>query len=201
MEANFLLSLFILTLTFTIASSSLPPSPSPTSPNSTDFLVSRCHQTLYFELCVASLSRYASSLHQNPVRLAHISTKLASSHLHSATSHISTYLRTNSTATDLEVAALKDCVDALKSAEEQTRMSGAEIRRLGMEEGMGTAAWRVSNAQTWMSAALTNEETCTDGFVGVERGTVEEDVCARVGRVEEFTSIALAFVNRLVNGP
>ncbi|XP_020257166.1 uncharacterized protein LOC109833772 [Asparagus officinalis] len=76
-------------------------------------------------------------------------------------------------------------------------MSEAEIRRLGTEEGMEKAAWRVSNARTWMSAALTNEETCTDGFDGEERGTVEEDVCGRVGTVKELSSIALALVNCL----
>lgn len=63
-------------------------------------------------------------------------------------------------------------------------------------------AWRVSNAQTWMSAALTDEFTCEDGFEGVggegEGERVKVEVRRGVRRVERYTSNALALVNRLV---
>ncbi|KAJ4829360.1 hypothetical protein Tsubulata_024241 [Turnera subulata] len=57
-----------------------------------------------------------------------------------------------------------------------------------VEDGM-------SNVQTWMSAALTDEETCTDGFEDVEDGSVKAEVCNRAAVVKKFTSNALALVN------
>lgn len=59
--------------------------------------------------------------------------------------------------------------------------------------------FQMSNVQTWMSAALTEEETCTDGFEDVPEGTVKTDVCDRVSYVKKFTSNALALVNSYAN--
>lgn len=65
------------------------------------------------------------------------------------------------------------------------------------------AMWSVSNVQTWMSAALTDEETCTDGLKEADGGVrrrrgVVVKVGSRVGVAKEFTSNALALVNKLV---
>ena len=57
----------------------------------------------------------------------------------------------------------------------------------------------MSNVQTWMSAALTNEETCTDGFEDVADGAVKSEVCDRAENVKKLTSNALALVNCYVN--
>ncbi|KAK8698527.1 hypothetical protein V6N13_114639 [Hibiscus sabdariffa] len=38
-----------------------------------------------------------------------------------------------------------------------------------------TFKFQMSNVQTWVSVALTNEETCLDGFEGVDR-KVKSDV-------------------------
>jgi hypothetical protein len=46
-----------------------------------------------------------------------------------------------------------------------------------------------------MSAALTDEETCTDGFEDVADGAVKTEVCNRVADAKKFTSNALALVN------
>lgn len=57
----------------------------------------------------------------------------------------------------------------------------------------------MSNVQTWMSAALTDEETCTDGFEDVPNGPVKSDVSAKATGVKQVTSNALALVNSFVN--
>ncbi|CAN1238760.1 21 kDa protein [Linum grandiflorum] len=53
----------------------------------------------------------------------------------------------------------------------------------------------MSNVQTWMSAALTDEETCTDGLEEVGEGEVKEAIGKRAEVAKKFTSNALALVN------
>lgn len=57
----------------------------------------------------------------------------------------------------------------------------------------------MGNAQTWVSAALTNEDTCLDGFKEVD-GEVKSDVKKRISKVARVTSNALCFINRLDGG-
>lgn len=57
----------------------------------------------------------------------------------------------------------------------------------------------MGNAKTWVSAALTNEYTCLDGFKEVE-GEVKLDVKKRISKVAKVTSNALFFINRLDGG-
>ena len=89
----------------------------------------------------------------------------------------------------------------MADAADLVKQSVEEIERL--ETAVGPeVAWRVSNAQTWMSAAITNEDTCMDGFSGGGGtgggGGVRDDVCGRVLRARMFSSVALALVNALV---
>lgn len=56
---------------------------------------------------------------------------------------------------------------------------------------------QMSNVKTWLSAALTYEYTCTDGFEDFhEDDSIKYDVCSRVDGVKKLTSNALALVNR-----
>ncbi|KAE8719259.1 21 kDa protein [Hibiscus syriacus] len=60
--------------------------------------------------------------------------------------------------------------------------------------GSESFRFQMGNVQTWMSAALTDEETCTDGFEDVGDGPLKAAVCEG-GNVKKFTSNALALVN------
>ncbi|KAI8030579.1 hypothetical protein LOK49_LG01G01327 [Camellia lanceoleosa] len=53
--------------------------------------------------------------------------------------------------------------------------------------------WHMSNVETWVSAALTDENTCLDGFSGrALDGNVKASIKARVTNVAQVTSNALA---------
>lgn len=65
--------------------------------------------------------------------------------------------------------------------------------------GAGSVRFQLSNVQTWMSAALTDVETCTDGFEDVDDGPIKTDVVNRADFVKKVTSIALAMVNYVAN--
>ncbi|CAA3009327.1 21 kDa -like [Olea europaea subsp. europaea] len=93
-------------------------------------------------------------------------------------------------------AALHDCFSLFGDAIGQIRDSLKQMRQLS---GSGESLrFQMSNVQTWMSAALTNEDTCTDGFEDVPDGPMKVDLCGRVVKVEEVTSNALALVNSYV---
>lgn len=74
----------------------------------------------------------------------------------------------------------------------ELRRSLGELQHLKQ----ATFRWQLSNAETWVSAALTDEDTCLDGFDGVN-GKVKTEVQRRITRVARVTSNALYMVNRL----
>lgn len=200
MSPDLLLS-FILVSTINIPSLALPspasPAPSIKSTNS-EFIRTSCSATLYPSLCIRSLSHYADAVQCNPVALARAAANVSLARVRSLSFLIANLTRTSTSAARV-AAALHDCKDSLEDATDQIQQSADEIGLLEAAGGQ-EVAWRVSNVQTWMSAALTNEDTCEDGFRGV-RGSaspVKLDVCWRVRRAKRYTSNALALVNGLV---
>lgn len=95
-------------------------------------------------------------------------------------------------------------MQVLGGAADRAKDSMAELKKLNKKNNVTESRWCLFNVQTWMSAALTNEETCTDGLKEATgagaKGSVAIDVGARVGVVKEYTSNALALVNKLANG-
>ncbi|KAL0912364.1 hypothetical protein M5K25_018330 [Dendrobium thyrsiflorum] len=172
-----------------------------TSKNTTiDFIRQSCGKTLYPSLCYASLTPYATSVQQDPVKLAAAAANVSLSKIHDASYLAAAFRRSSAGRVS---AALRDCVETLGAAADLTNRSAGEITKLGDASktgGSGGIAWEVSNAQTWMSAAMTNEETCIDGFDGVRAGTGVRAMCDRIGGVKKYTSNALALINTLVHG-
>ncbi|KAJ0094197.1 hypothetical protein Patl1_15487 [Pistacia atlantica] len=76
------------------------------------------------------------------------------------------------------------------------RVAETDAKHLGAAgSSKETLRFLMSNVQTWMSAALTDQETCTDGFDDVADGPVKADVVNRAAYVKKLTSNALALVN------
>ncbi|KAH7683458.1 Pectinesterase protein [Dioscorea alata] len=164
------------------------------------FIKKSCDSTLYPDLCFSSLSRYAASVHSDPIRLAWLATNVTIGRLRYISSHISSVRRTAVVGEGgREAAALKDCAETMGDAVDLARSSASEIGKLTAPSTVGTEiAWRVSNAQTWMSAVMTNEDTCTDGFAAVP-GRLKTDICGRIRWAHKYTSNALALLNKLVS--
>ncbi|KAI3453151.1 hypothetical protein Pfo_009814 [Paulownia fortunei] len=187
--------LFLITF-FLTAYSAAPAAPSTTA-NATEFIRTSCETTLYPELCYHSLSGYANAVQQDPACLARVAVGVSLSRA----TRMSIYLANLSRQADYgadprAAAALHDCFTVFGDAVDQIRGSLKQMRRL---TGAGEELrFQISNVQTWMSAALTNEDTCTDGFDDVADGPVKMDVCDRTVKVKEVTSNALALVNSYV---
>ncbi|KAG8382728.1 hypothetical protein BUALT_Bualt05G0107500 [Buddleja alternifolia] len=194
-------SFFLIIISLTAASaatfSSAPaPAPAPAA-SATEFIRTSCVTTLYPETCYHSLSGYANAVQQDPARLALVAVGLSLSRATSMTLYVANLSRQAGYGSDPRAAgALHDCFSVFGDAVDQIRGSMKQMRRL---TGSGEELrFQMSNVQTWMSAALTNEDTCTDGFSGVADGPLKMDVCDRTTKVKEVTSNALALVNSYV---
>nr|DAD21133.1 TPA_asm: hypothetical protein HUJ06_022596 [Nelumbo nucifera] len=79
-----------------------------------------------------------------------------------------------------------------EAARRTAQLCGAALQRLRR----GSFRWQMSNAETWVSSALTNEDTCLDGFKKVDE-KVKLVVRRKINNVARVTSNALYFINRL----
>ncbi|KAI3466959.1 hypothetical protein Pfo_023622 [Paulownia fortunei] len=183
---------FLLTLFFMSASSITVPVPTPsTTANATDFIRTNCDTTLYPELCYHSLAGYANAVQQDPARLARVAVGVSLSRAKRMALYVANLSRQEDYAANPRAAsALHDCFTLLGDAVDQIRGSIKQMR--GLTGSGEELRFQLSNVQTWMSAALTNEDTCVDGFEDVADGPVKLDVCNRTLKVKEFLRNSLA---------
>ncbi|PUZ39651.1 hypothetical protein GQ55_9G348100 [Panicum hallii var. hallii] len=195
------------------------PAPSTAEGRSTEssaaasFLRARCGTTLYPPVCYDSLLPHASEFRTSYARLARVAADVAAAHLRALSTRVKDILHhepepaEGSGGRPTETAALRDCASTISSAANLARQSSAELDRLDASQTTTTRAagggssrqarWEVSNAKTWLSAAMTNEGTCADGLeeAGATASPTRKEVTAGVVSVKQFTSNALALVN------
>ena len=94
-----------------------------------------------------------------------------------------------------------DCAETVRDAAGLLRQSAAELAGRMGRASSPRFAWRLSNVQTWTSAALTDADTCLDSLATYGGATPRDDVKRRVVAVEQATSNALALVNCLQPPP
>lgn len=98
-----------------------------------------------------------------------------------------------------EWRAVQDCVETIADSVDRLRQSVSELGRMGRAVGEDFV-WHMSNVQTWVSAALTDDDTCLDGFAGsAMNGNVKGAIRDRVVHAAQVTSNALALVNRFAS--
>ncbi|KAL8161253.1 hypothetical protein V2J09_012742 [Rumex salicifolius] len=196
------ISIFLrTTLPFLLFLLHTPPSSAAAHPTMTDFDFIRqsCNATLYPDICYRSLSRYASAVSRDSSKLACVAIGVGLSRARRAAAYFSNLTHTSYNASGgcdrRAAAALADCSSTFSDAVYQMRGSLAQMRRLP-PRASEEVRFQLGNVQTWMSAALTYEDTCTDGFDGVTDLRLKTDVGDRVTKVVKVTSNALALVNR-----
>ncbi|KAK1378280.1 PMEI domain-containing protein [Heracleum sosnowskyi] len=159
----------------------------------TNFIRLSCRATLYPVLCFESLSMYATKIQQNERQLAEaaLSVSLAKARF---TKMFVSKLTKVSGIRAREFRAVKDCIENMGDTIDQLSRSMKEMSQI---RGTQDFMWHMSNVQTWVSAALTYENTCFDGFSGnFMEGNVKAAVKRRIVTVAQVTSNALALVNR-----
>ncbi|KAJ9164070.1 hypothetical protein P3X46_023685 [Hevea brasiliensis] len=163
--------------------------------SSDDFIKTSCEVTRYPDLCYQSLSAYDSTIQDDPTQLANAALNVT---LQSAES-TSNMVLNMSKAHNLRpkgAGPIRDCVENMKDSVDELQQSLVAMKDL---EGPDFEI-KMSNIQTWVSAALTDEDTCMDGFEGnAMNGKVKDTIRSYIERVAQLTSNALALINKLVN--
>ncbi|RVW99453.1 21 kDa protein [Vitis vinifera] len=135
---------------------------------STEFIRTSCGTTTYPRLCYTSLSAHASVIQTSP--------KLSSRH----SPCCDPFNRT--------IYIIPDVKDGAKSA---SKSNGGDDPNKRLQFGL-----MMDDIQTWVSTALTDEDTCTDGFAGnAMNGNLKTTVRARIVNMAHMTSNALGLIN------
>ncbi|CAN0902576.1 21 kDa protein [Linum grandiflorum] len=167
--------------------------PNPTATANYDFIKSSCAVTRYPDLCYSTLSPYAAGVGSNSTQLVNAAIQVS---LNDAVSACNAVRNLSKTLKPKEAGAVKDCVENMKDSVDELKDSMA-----AMKSGMDGPdfAMGVGNLQTWVSAALTDEDTCMDGIEEGElvNGKVKDVIRGRIVRVAQLTSNALALINHL----
>ncbi|XP_010444080.1 PREDICTED: 21 kDa protein-like [Camelina sativa] len=160
-----------------------------------NFIQSSCKTTTYPALCVQSLSVYANDIQTSPKRLAETAIAVTLSRAQSTKLFVSRLTRMKGLK-KREVEAVHDCVEEINDTVDRLTKSVQELKLCGSAKNQEQFAYHMSNAQTWTSAALTDENTCSDGFSGrVMDGRIKTSVRARIVNVGHETSNALSLIN------
>ncbi|GJX30063.1 pectinesterase inhibitor 10-like protein, partial [Tanacetum coccineum] len=88
-----------------------------------------------------------------------------------------------------QIAAMKDCMELLSDSVYQMKRSLAEMNRPGSKD-FGLV---MSDIQTWISSALTDEDTCSEGFANDPK--MKNVVRGKIVNVVHLTSNALGLIN------
>ncbi|XP_075504348.1 pectinesterase inhibitor 10-like [Primulina tabacum] len=89
-----------------------------------------------------------------------------------------------------EVASLLECVEVVGDSVYELHRS---LRRLNHTETGYNFVLQMNDVQTWVSAALTDDDTCIDDFN--VNGKMKIVVRGLILRIARLASVALAFIN------
>ncbi|KAK9914058.1 hypothetical protein M0R45_037856 [Rubus argutus] len=158
----------------------------------TEFMKTSCSATTYPKLCLTSLASQAAAIQTSPKLMASsaLSVTLSSA---KSTSTMMLGLSHSHGMKPREVAAMRDCVEMLSDSVDELQKSISEMGNFKSSD----FKMMISDVQTWVSAALTDESTCTDGFAGNGlNGNLKTVVRDRIVNIAQLTSNALALINR-----
>ncbi|KAJ8767687.1 hypothetical protein K2173_018245 [Erythroxylum novogranatense] len=192
MEVSSLRHIVIALLIFQLSTYVKSDSATKASPINTnaDYIKTSCNVTLYPKLCYRTLSYYASKIKTDPVLLANTALNV------SVMATKSTFRLTRKMSrlhglSPREAAAMQDCVEVVGDSVYELQRSMGDMGHVN-----GTDFERIiSDIKTWVSAALTDDDTCMDGLNElVVNGYVKIIVRKHIVRIAHLTSNALAII-------
>nr|GEW32549.1 21 kDa protein-like [Tanacetum cinerariifolium] len=155
-----------------------------------------CSVTRYQDLCVDSLSSFSKTAKTNPSKWARAGVSVTIGETKNTTQYL-VDLKNKNSMKGRNRAAVFDCVDVFQDALDNLHKSLDVLRKLSAE----TFDTEMEDITTWISSALTDEDTCLDGFEG-QNGQEFKALEGKVTKASYFTSNALALVTKLASaGP
>ncbi|KAI7748940.1 hypothetical protein M8C21_022877 [Ambrosia artemisiifolia] len=154
-----------------------------------EFIRKSCGFTAYPTLCFNSLSTRAVAIQTSPKLLAQTALAVTLDSTRTTSSSMVKLSKVHGMA-PLEVAAMKDCIELLSDSVYNLKQSLEEMSQPGSKNHRLV----MSDIQTWVSSALTDEDTCAEGFKDDPK--MKSVVRGKIVNVAHLTSNALALINR-----
>lgn len=193
-----ILSLTLIVFFYSSSFSKTAATPPASYQNYKTYVKTACNSTTYPTMCYNSLSSYSSTIKSDPLKLCTTSLNLNVKFAKNATSVVSSLLQKAKAAKSHEVSILKDCVDEMKDTVDELKQAMAEMKYV--RGGGKTTEEHLKNVRTWVSSALTDESTCTDGF---EEGKVnvetKKKVKKAISELSKTTSNTLALLTHYLS--
>uniref|UniRef100_M1AQK7 Pectinesterase inhibitor domain-containing protein n=1 Tax=Solanum tuberosum TaxID=4113 RepID=M1AQK7_SOLTU len=162
----------------------------------TNFIKTKCNITTNPSLCVKTLMPYASTVKTNPRILCKEALKVAIKGARSA-SLIFWNLKKQDGISQYEAGAIRDCVEAVKTAVHELKQT---VNTIGHLSGAEDKESQLHNAISYASSALTNAETCIDGFSESEEKVnpdVKKVIDKSITVIKTLASNALSLISDL----
>ncbi|KAK4784123.1 hypothetical protein SAY86_018491 [Trapa natans] len=157
-----------------------------------------CSHTLYPTLCVKSLLDFPGSTAAGTTEqdLVHISFNMTHQRLSRAfylSSSIS-YLEMD----PLTKSAYDDCVELLEDSVHALSRALSSVSPLSEGDSSGEGAGgSTDDVMTWLSTAMTNHDTCSEGFEDVDAGPVKDQITEKLKDLSELVSNSLAIFSAI----
>ncbi|KAJ4706203.1 21 kDa protein-like [Melia azedarach] len=155
------------------------------------FIKTSCNATTYPSLCYKYLSSYANSIKTDSLNLC----KAALVVNLKAAGKTSSLLRSiaRKGLHPAEKAVMKDCIEEIDDSVYELKQASNIMGKLKGSD----LANQIDDIKTWVSAAITDEETCTDGFDEEEmkiRASVQNQIRKNVVNLGKVTGNTLALI-------
>ncbi|EEF52158.1 enzyme inhibitor, putative [Ricinus communis] len=188
-SAILLLTLIItLTLAALIHESNTEPPESIPQSNSAESIRTICNLTRYPTSCFTSISSLNVSIKPDPEAIFNLSLQVSIQELKNVSTLLKTLNDVNSQA------AINDCSSQFDDA-----LGKLGDSLLAMKVGPGEKALtleKINDIQTWISAAMTDQQTCIDGLEEME-SVVLDEVKAKMVNCNQFLSNSLAIIAKM----
>ncbi|XP_076891526.1 pectinesterase 1-like [Bidens hawaiensis] len=170
---------------------SSPPEPNqPPSLKSSESIKTVCAVTQHPDTCFTDVSSINSGDAVDPVTIFNLTLRLTFAELTNVSALPKTLI---SESNDLRTgSALRDCASLFDDA--VSRLSESVEAMAGGGDELTEA--KVADMMTWISAAMTDQQTCVDGLEEVGSTAVDE-VKMKVQRSNEWMSNSLAILNNM----
>ncbi|KAG5042110.1 hypothetical protein JHK87_006025 [Glycine soja] len=201
-QLNLTLQLIFLSLLFSFLAPPVEPSSLTRHKNSQTitYIESSCNSTLYPNLCIRCLSRYAKSTINGPQHLAQYALSVSLSRAVNTRGYLLKVAKELKVLKNnkREYLIVQDCVNQITDSVEQLSQAIKELRRLNQRGSTinDDMLWHISNVETWVSTALTDASSCVYSFPGHRMSKRAAAIKVKAMNVAEVTSNALALFHR-----
>lgn len=184
-------TLFLLLLTSTIHQKKSSESESPQIHiyNHIHIAHSTCQDTLYPDLCISTISTFPDLTSKSLPEIISATVNHTVNEARSSSSNC-TFIKKKLKyqLTPLETRALEDCVELLDGSVSQLKSAISNLNT--------TPSTHFHELQTLLSAAMTNQYTCLDGFAYSNK-TVRHSIQASLKKISRHVSNSLAMLKRI----